>query len=436
MIGINIDANEVEYVSPSGNVRARYFDGVGLGGDFTSYIWNGALATNAKVECTDVYRYIVKNFAPITQGELQTHSWEHPEVWMFGISRGAYIVRCVAGMINNCGIIRDGNRDDLIDQVYDLYRSPYEVNRPDAVEMIDFRQRASHVLRYPPIKFMGLFDTVGSRGVPKLNYHTGTGFEWPEFYDNKVSSEVEKVYHAVAIHDRLWAFQPCLASRDDRHDQDTNLKIYQKWFPGCHYDLARQEFQFLREGGSRLEKFLFPMLNMVSNTISPNEELSDLVLLWILEGIETEGGGRIIQHDMAGNTRSTITGVMANIKAQLGLNDTNRQGSGDVYGDILSYLPGGKLGSLTVWLKSFYKTAYDILFKPVDRVIPDPGLNNSQQSAIYNSVYHYMQPDLNIGQNVIIQASAGITLERYPSRTYENYITYMNAVGRLPSGMV
>lgn len=59
---------------------------------------------------------------------------------------------------------------------------------------------------------MGLFDTVDSLGIPRLN--TGVGFDWPEFYDQKISSEVEKVYHAISLHDRLWMFEPCLALRD------------------------------------------------------------------------------------------------------------------------------------------------------------------------------------------------------------------------------
>ncbi|KAH7021536.1 uncharacterized protein B0I36DRAFT_334644 [Microdochium trichocladiopsis] len=104
----------------------------------------------------------------------------------------------------------------LIDQAYSLYRNPHPIHHPSSPEMVDFRSRVSHAVR-TPIKFMGIFDTVGSRGIPRLNYDTETGFEWPEFYNNVVSTGVEKVYHALAIHDRFWIFEPCLASRDPRH---------------------------------------------------------------------------------------------------------------------------------------------------------------------------------------------------------------------------
>jgi len=65
---------------------------------------------------------------------------------------------------------------------------------------------------------------------------------------------LKKFYHAVAIHDRLGAFQPCLALRDPKHAKNSALaKPFDspKVVSGlCHYDLARQEFQFFREGGS------------------------------------------------------------------------------------------------------------------------------------------------------------------------------------------
>jgi len=420
MIGINLNANPAVYTSPTGDVCAKYFDGVGLGGDFMNYLWNGAFATEAKRECTDVYDFIVHNFT--------WNAHVHTEVWLFGISRGAYIVRSVGGMINNCGIIQDTTNAVLINQVYDIYRSPLAVHLPSSPEMIQFRANVSYAVR-SPIKFMGIFDTVGSRGVPRLNYHTGSGFEWPEFHDNLVSTAVEKVYHAMAMHDRFWAFQPCLASRDPRHIHDlalAALKIYQSWFPGCHYDVARQEFQFLREGGTRLEQIIFPILNIFSNTVYPNEKLADLVLLWMLQGIQTEGGGTIVRQDTAGNTSNIATEII-NIQTFI---TRKSNGSGDVYNNIPSYLPGGKLFSTPVaWWKNLNKTAYAILFEPVDRWIPHPGIGNGNTAPVWNQVYHYTRADPNIGGNVIGRI-AGVQPPRYPSHTYQNYLAYMAAVGQ------
>jgi hypothetical protein len=334
MIGIDLEHGSSEYHSEQQQngteIHAKYFDGSGLGGDFWRYLWDGALATQAKKECTAVYKFIVQH--SLWDYDADGHERVTTEVWMFGISRGAYIVRSVAGMINNCGIIRDNttNKSCLVEMVYDLYRNPHPVHKPSSPEMRDFRARVSYPVR-TPVKFMGLFDTVGSRGVPRLNYDTGTGFEWPEFYDNAVSTAVEKVYHALAIHDRFWGFQPCLASRappkpdDDDPPPSADLLIRQKWFPGCHYDLARQEFQFLREAGSSWwERLAFRVLNPFSRTVAPNHRLADLALLWILRGIDREGGG-----DTSARTCSEGTATSPRLSPRL------NAASSDMVGGIL-----------------------------------------------------------------------------------------------------
>ncbi|KAL2197015.1 hypothetical protein P885DRAFT_60408 [Corynascus similis CBS 632.67] len=422
MVGVDLERGITEYHSSRDDVHAKYFDGVGLGGDFVKYLWDGALATHTKEECTKVYNFIVQN-----------SSWNEQvstEVWMFGISRGAYIVRAVAGLINNCGIIREKNNETLINLAYDVYQNPHPVHHPSSPEMVGFRAKASHPVQ-TPIKFMGLFDTVGSLGVPELNYNTGTGFHWPKFYDNCVSTVVEKIYHAVSIHDRFWGFQPCLASRAPRlpnNPASPNLEIRQKWFPGCHYDLARQEFQFLREGGSLWERILFAALNIFSKTVSPNDKLADLALIWILKGIETEGGGTIIQRDLDGNARRIEEVISQTKNRLLGSSPT---GTGDMYHDMLSYLPGGRVLSMPVrWFKKINKTTYAILFNPVDRMIPDPGIN-ATNAAVWNEVYNYTEPDSDLN-GARIQEIAGVNTQRYPSRTFQNYRVYMRVVGRSP----
>jgi hypothetical protein len=418
MIGINPTAASHTHTLETGDFHAKYFQGVGLGGSFMRYLWDGAFATHAEDDCTAVYKYIVQNFEPGS------------EVWMFGISRGAYIVRSVAGMINNCGIVLDKQNEGLINQVYGIYRSPYPVDVPSSPEMQHFRATVSHQVR-TPIKFMGLFDTVGSRGIPKLNYDTGAGFEWPEFHDDLVSSAVEKVYHALATHDRLWAFQPCLALRDLKHASDPDLKIYQTWFPGCHYDLARQEFQFLREGRRGLEGIVASILNRLSKTIHPNKQLSDLVLLWMLEAILEEGGGAMIIRDTE-NREKSIADNIGDLKISC---PRARVGTGDVYDKIFQFLPFWNVLFIPlVALRVFNSTLYRVLLGTHDRTIPDVG--DPMSPLVVNRVYNYTKGDPNIADtNIGNTARVGDLLQqnsRYPSRTFQNYVTYMIATKREP----
>ena len=79
-----------------------YFDGVGLAGSadlpgFVEYVSNGAIAIRYQGRCVEAYEFIVDHFTADS------------EVWVLGLSRGAFTVRSVAGMINNFGIV-DGGR--------------------------------------------------------------------------------------------------------------------------------------------------------------------------------------------------------------------------------------------------------------------------------------------------------------------------------------
>ncbi|KAF9079274.1 hypothetical protein BGX23_004545, partial [Mortierella sp. AD031] len=85
------------------------------------------------------------------------------EIWMFGFSRGAYTMRCVAGMINNCGILKQTNNAGpldlrLCDQVYKIYRSCDAEDHPKAAKILEFKRQASYDV-CTPVKFMGVMDT-------------------------------------------------------------------------------------------------------------------------------------------------------------------------------------------------------------------------------------------------------------------------------------
>ncbi|KAG0208646.1 hypothetical protein BGX28_000454 [Mortierella sp. GBA30] len=356
MIGIDMSqqnpeqsAEPIEYENSDRGVKACYFPGSGLGGTFLEYLFNGATGSDIGKDCIEVYKYIVRNYT-------RKH-----EIWMFGLSRGSYTVRCVCGMINNCGIIKrhtadvgdlDENAvDRLCHEVYKIYRSDEPEDDPASDTILRFKRHASYDVP-TPVKFMGLLDTVGSRGIPKLD--AGIGLKFPEFHDQTVSSVVEKVYHALAIHDRLWCFEPCRALRavDPRRPE---LEVHERWFPGCHYDLGRQRFRFLRNGQSWLERATDVVLGPLSKTIEPNHVLADLVLKWMLQSIrDQDPEGRVI-----GGINEHIDRLIANMMAA-----NANTGSGDVYSNILDYGPLG-----TVFRDLVYPRL--ILFKPITRIGED-----------------------------------------------------------------
>jgi hypothetical protein len=413
--------------------RARYFPGCGLGDTFLAYLFNGATGSDIGQECIDAYTYIVDHYD------------EDTELWFFGHSRGSFTVRCVAGMINNCGIIKPRpdmtteQRHSLCKEAYKMYRSPWDDEKPNSEKMKRFREKAAwHVYGPPAIKFMGIIDTVGSLGIPKLD--GGLGFTWPEFFDQNISSEVQKVYHACSMHDRLWMFQPCRARRDPekKYPKELGLEIHEKWFPGCHYDVGRQRFKFLRDGVTAIEKMCFRIPNLLTKPVIPNSVCADLVLLFLLEGIRDQGGsGSVIP-----NLSSKITDLNKVLKKP-----HPEIGSGDVYGDIQDYAPGGPIAAAISTISSFatkltdhltptlklgsaihefigINTLLNILLAVHDRRIP-----GEQAKCVM-----LLKPSSELG-NESVSRKAGLLKRNvkgaYQSKTFETFQAYLRAVGEI-----
>lgn len=382
MVGIDMKTESKELHDPSRNLKAKYFDGIGLGSTFLAYLFNGSTANDIASMCSEVYEFIAYNFKKDT------------EIWMFGLSRGAYTVRCVAGMINNCGIVKRPS-DDLCNQVYRIYSSPYVEDKPDSEQSTTFRKEASWD-DVTPIKFLGLFDTVGSIGLPNID--AGNGPMYPTLWDQIVPSVVDKVYHACSLHDRLSVFQPCLTRYSKKENkQRPRPDITEHWFPGCHYDLGRQRFKFLRQNASGVEYWLSLIPNRLSGTLDPNEVLSDLVLRWMLQSIASE-----YPHQT----------VITTIKAEIhGLDDSIKTvqrgtGSGDVYEKWEPYIPFGSILS-HIPVPGLLTETIKLLLAIRDRRIPD-------DKAV---IYPYKQPYSE--SSPPISKLGRVTSQRYPSRTEE-----------------
>ena len=92
-------------------------------------------------------------------------------------------MRSVCGMINNCGILDmpyvEGEdpaatlkRHQMCENVYRIYRNADELYKPGSDFSTAFRKEKSHQTKGPPIRFLGILDTVGALGVPKVRFAT------------------------------------------------------------------------------------------------------------------------------------------------------------------------------------------------------------------------------------------------------------------------
>ena len=184
-------------------------------GSYYDRVVGGATGRGLHKNIVDDYRYIVQNYAP---GD---------EIFLFGFSRGAYTVRSLCGLINNCGILK---RPDarLIQAAFDHYKKPGDAYAPRGRRSISFRKAHSHPSR--EVRFVGVWDTVGAMGIPFS--FLGLLDDKDEFYDTKIGSNVRIARHAMAIDEFRADFEPTVWFPRD------NLDLKQVWFCGAHSDVG------------------------------------------------------------------------------------------------------------------------------------------------------------------------------------------------------
>ena len=194
-----------------------YQCGVGSEGDIFDKIKGGGLGIGLARNVRDAYTFICNNYR---QGD---------EIFLFGFSRGAYTARSVGGLIGYAGLL--GKRDlDRFMQLWDGYKAkPDSKLRTDTLK--DFPDRIPKV----KIKCVGVWDTVGSLGIPGL---LGLPFQNEyKFHNTDLGADVEVGLHALALDERREDFQPALWKQTP--DGKANGQVLkQVWFAGAHSDVG------------------------------------------------------------------------------------------------------------------------------------------------------------------------------------------------------
>lgn len=219
----------------------HYIDGIGTSGSKLRRIIDGATGWGLDNNILSAYKFLVWNFV---KGD---------EIYLFGFSRGAYTARSVAGLIRNCGIIRNDELP-LINAAYDHYRNHNDEEwRPDGVKAQEFRKKYSVESN---IRFIGVWDTVGALGIPFAAFQM-INREKYKFHDTQLSSSVDFAYQALAIDERRKSFDATLWKQSPKQSARTLPQVMeQRWFMGVHSNVG---------GGY------------------PDSEISDIALQWMME---------------------------------------------------------------------------------------------------------------------------------------------------------
>ncbi len=198
----------------SGSLKQHVFYDWGLG-SYHSNMSAGATGRGIHKNILDGYRYIVQNYA---SGD---------KIYLFGFSRGAYTVRALSGLINNCGILKRPDAKRIF-EAWDIYKSSSDANHPSGDDAMQFRTDYCH--RSRKVHFVGVWDTVGALGIPFSLM--GLFESKDEFYDTKMGSNVSFARHAMAIDEQREDFEPTV------WESRTGVDLKQVWFAGVHADIG------------------------------------------------------------------------------------------------------------------------------------------------------------------------------------------------------
>lgn len=227
-------------------IEQRVFYSTGVGTARRERIRGGMFGYGLSEHVEACYRFLVATYEP---GD---------EIFFFGYSRGAFTARSTAGLLRNCGILRRENVG-RVGEAYDLYRDRNREAHPRGTKARLFRRSYSHE---PRVKFIGVFDTVGSLGIPLTGpLATLVNRHW-QFHDTDLSSQVDYAYHALAIDEKRGPFRPTLWNRRQSPGGTGTKDLQQVWFTGSHADV----------GGGR-----------------PESALAEIPLLWMVERARAVG---------------------------------------------------------------------------------------------------------------------------------------------------
>lgn len=210
--------------------RIFYDRGVGTGG-LVDRVLGGGLGVGLSENVKQGYRFLSQFY----EGARRDKGADDPDrgpdqIHVFGFSRGAFTARSLAGFVAAAGLLRkDACDEENLERAWRYYRTPVKERMPAEKAALEY-------LCTPDVRItvVGVFDTVGSLGIP-----TGMAGNWvgsfDHFHDTKLGSSIDHAFHALALDEHRSPFVPALFARPDHMGNKT---VEQAWFPGVHSDIG------------------------------------------------------------------------------------------------------------------------------------------------------------------------------------------------------
>ncbi|KAI1326916.1 hypothetical protein F5Y16DRAFT_421482 [Xylariaceae sp. FL0255] len=331
-----------------------YYDaGIGTGVHDIEAKRQGLTGSGFVGNVIEAYNFIVLNYNPGDQ------------IFCFGFSRGAYTARAVAGLVTDIGIIQPRDMQDF-PRLYEMYQNHTDGHTfrksknwrewVEGVHLFDPKQKnVPEEWRQSPyqwskrphgeapessrwVQAVGVFDTVGSLGVPKVEGWFSWGInligkqvpaETFGFHNVALSPYIKHAYHAMALDEHrkpfnttMWHYpigneapipkpkgtsEELRAKFDKLHDTDgakdealdgawsdfvdaqmyeelkdaEKSELVQVWFPGYHINIGGGSDDMLEDKKGDFEQIAMITLSWMVEQLRPHLEFeSGITYSW------------------------------------------------------------------------------------------------------------------------------------------------------------
>ncbi|KAL0569552.1 hypothetical protein V5O48_012415 [Marasmius crinis-equi] len=235
-IARTINQEDVRTTPPTPQI-VFYQSGIGSEKNIYSEFVEGATGSTLADKVEEAYAFIAHNYFP---GD---------EIFLFGFSRGAYTARMVAMLIGQIGVLDRKGMDHFgkLFMSYQKLGKAEDAKEREKVEAelaflkttVSSSVTRAHLHNEPfSVKCIGVFDTVGSLGLPEeLTLHSGSVKTLLGFPDRILGEHIERGYQALALNEPRKDFD-CARFEQTSKGRDKNQVLEQCWFTGSHSDIG------------------------------------------------------------------------------------------------------------------------------------------------------------------------------------------------------
>lgn len=222
--------------------RASLYYDTGVGTRWWDRVVGGGLGAGLSRNVCQAYKFLCREYR------------EGDQIYIFGFSRGAYTARSLGGFIAAVGgLLPPDVTAATVAQTY-LERYVAQDNllgtagRPadgaahaalaeDLGVSAGSPAAAAGATRSVKIRFLGVYDTVGSLGVPTPILGL-LARPVVRFHNTSLGSLIEHAVHALAVDERRVPFSPTLWTMPPSGSLAAGQTCLQTWFPGVHSDVG------------------------------------------------------------------------------------------------------------------------------------------------------------------------------------------------------